>query len=488
MMSNKAKRTLCALLAAALLLTAAPFAMAESGNPFEEPAADTGSPFDAPAAADSANLFEDTGTSQPAGDIFGIASTPVPVATQAPAPTATIDAAALFNLDTPAPAIGSSANADPFAGATASSDPFASGLATSIPGYNPFDPDSQPPQQAVAANSAMFVTASTTKIRRRADDYGRVIMTVPFGTQLTVSGTQEEWAAVTSPTGKSGYCLLADLSASDPNTLSKAMYVQTKRVSMNRMPVQRSRRYRWLNQGDTVTMTAISSDGLWARVSDGANYGFVPTIALDDMPAGQSTPMWCADASTPVLVNPDSWKQIGSLSLGQSVGLVGYIENNTIAKVRSASGYVAYCAASALSATDPASMNTPVYTQVSGRILYRSASEEARTANIGKNARLTLLGVDSSQYWALVKYGRRKFYVPYVLVGPSRLGKGSRTVVTTQDVQLYRNNNEVIATLPTGTRLYLTAAQGSTARVATIADGVNPSQTGFVALQSIRGE
>ena len=56
MMSNKAKRTLCALLAAALLLTAAPFAMAESGNPFEEPAADTDSPFDAPAAADSCVL------------------------------------------------------------------------------------------------------------------------------------------------------------------------------------------------------------------------------------------------------------------------------------------------------------------------------------------------------------------------------------------------------------------------------------------------
>ncbi|MBQ6375012.1 MAG: SH3 domain-containing protein [Clostridia bacterium] len=396
----------------------------------------------------------------------------------------------MFNLSPAAtsPAIGTSPNGDPFAGAK-TSDPFGLSQPTSIPGYNPFDPDASAAPSISASGTAMFVTTATVKVRRSPKDYARTITVLTFGQQVTVVGINDEWACVVNPNGKKGYCLANQLSATDPNTLSKLMYVQPPRLALSKAPAKRSGRYRWLNMGDTITMVAITDDGLWARVTDGSIYGYVPSFALDDQPAAQTgTTMWCSTSTTPLLVNPESWRQIGSLSLGQPVTLVGTLENGAIAKIRSSAGYVAYCDAAALTNANPVGMNTAVYAQVSGRILYHQASDEARTANIGKNAKLTLLGVDSSQYWALVKYGRRKYFTPYVLVAPTRVGKGYRTVTVSEDAPLYRNSTDVISTLPAGTRVYLAGVSGTTAKVVTISDGVTPAAQGFVALRSLKGE
>ena len=153
---------------------------------------------------------------------------------------------------------------------------------------------------------------------------------------------------------------------------------------------------------------------------------------------------------------------------------------------------MAYCDASALSTANPATLSTPVYAQVSGRILCSTASETAgRRYNINKNNRLTLLGIDSSQYWALVKQGNRKLYVPYIFVGTSRPGKNYKVVVTNQDAPLYQGaaaNSAVLSTLAMGTRLYLTGIGENGAKVTTISDGVTPAATGYVPLQYLRSE
>ena len=223
-----------------------------------------------------------------------------------------------------------------------------------------------------------------------------------------------------------------------------------------------------LKKGDTITVVAITSDGRWCRVTDGVKNGFVPTVYLDDAPQATGTPVWCVAGSTAIIVNPDSWIEISKLSFGQEVFLVGYTSNNTVAKIRTAKGYVAYCDASALSTANPATLTTPVYAQVTGRILSSSTAEKARHYHINKNNRLTLLGIDSSQYWALVKQGRRKLYVPYIFVGTSRPGKNYKVVVTNQDAPMYQGpqaNSAVLATLPMGTRLYLTGIGESGAKV-----------------------
>ena len=486
MKARMTKQVLIVALAAILLM---------SGLACAESAAPVVSAIDPFGASDATGTSPDTGntgnfvTSDPFTGSTGVpAATALPDAAVNPVVTAVPNNGAaggtgvgvdLFNVGTPTPA----PTIAPVQ-ATPAADPFGT---QTIPGYNPFDPSAN--ATLVPTNTVMYVSASSTKIMKEAREDTRTLTTVYFGQQLTVTGTQGDWAQVQNSKGTTGYCRLSSLSAADPNTMSKPMYAQLKRTPVYKTPSQKSRRLRNMKQGDTITAVAITSDGLWYRVTDGNNYGFVPSIYLDDSPAAEGTPVWCAIGSTPVMVNPDNWIEISNLSFGQEVRLVGYTSNNTIAKIRSSKGYVAYCNASALTTASPVTMNTRVYTQVSGQILFRSASDTAKTVRLNKNAQLTLLGVDSANYWALVKFRGQRYYIPYLFIGANRVGNGNRVVVTTTDAPLYRNTTEMITTLPAGTRLTLKGYADGMAAVTTIRDATTvDEQSGYVKLESLRGE
>lgn len=361
----------------------------------------------------------------------------------------------------------------------------------SIGGYNPFAGSGDTPLTAM--NAVMFVTASSVKLKSKAAEKSGNMGTVYFGQQLAVTGTQGEWAQVQHPTNRrTAYCLMSSLSSDNPNTMNKQMYAQLATVPVYKSPSQRTGRLRNLKRGDTVTMTAITTDGLWARVTaDGTNYGFTPSIYLDDAPTAQGTPVWCMSASTPVMVNPEKWVQISTLCFGQPAFLVGYVSDNTIAKIRSSKGYVAYCDASALTTADPANQSTTVYAQATGRVLTKTIGDATQYMNVNKNSQMMLLGVDGTGTWALVRRGKQKLYIPTLFVGTTRQGNQNRVVAATQDVPLYsatNTNATVLGTLPIGTQVYLIGGDSNYARVSIIADASSRPVTGYVPLEYLRGE
>ena len=469
----KLKKLLCALLAIMLL---AGCALAEnpsddvSGyNPFDpegslDAETEAGTGDDTLAAFDLTPTTSATPLPSSLSDPFGTGGAPL---------TATVDPFA-------------STTTDPFGGMVApvpTSTPIP--IAT-LPGNNPFDEGST--AAAVPTNAMMFVTASTLKIYNKAAENARTIATAVFGDQLNVTATQGDWAQVKA--GKAtGYCLMSGLSSANPATMSKQMYAQLNQVPLYKTPSTNSGRYKTLKKGETITVLAITSDGLWSRVTDGANSGFIPTVYLDDAPPAEGTAVWCGVGATPIMVNPDAWTQISTLSFGQQARLVGYVNNNTIAKIRNSKGYVAYCDVAALTTSDPATLNSPMYIQCSGKIMSHSATDTAKHSNATKNVRVTMLGVDPTQYWALVKMGRRKLYVPFVFLGTERLGKHNKVVTLTQDAPLYQSgkaSSTVLGTLPMGTQLNLLNASDGLARVSTISDGTTQVVTGFMPIQYLR--
>ena len=508
-----------------------PFSNSTPGNPFG------GTDLTAPQGADGTLTADDLfgqNTTATADDLFAAENAMAGLASTGTASTGTGTAGAVndpfgtgtastgtagavndpFGTGTASTGTAGAVN-DPFGTGTAStgtgtagavSDPFGMGTgtaaasATPIPaptvsGYNPFVAGSSNDAQAaevIPMNTVMFVTASSLKLRAKAAENGKVVGTAYFGQQLAVTASQGDWAQITTPKGGTGYCQMNGLSAADPNTMSRMMYAQLATTPVYKAPSQKMGRLRNLKKGDTVTMTAITTDGLWARVTaDNQSYGFIPSIYLDDTPAAEGTPVWCVSGSTAVMVNPDAWIQISTLSFGQPCFLVGYVNNNAIAKIRSSKGYVAYCDASALTTVNPANLNTPVYIQATGKVMANSTGDKAKYYNVNKNNRVTLLGVDSSSYWALVKWGKRKLYIPFIFLGTDRPGNNYRVVVTNQDVPLYSANTagaSVLGTLPLGTRLYLMGGDNLYAKVSTVTDGVNPATNGFVPLQYLRGE
>ena len=456
------KLLLCALLMGALFACALaenPSDNVSGYNPFDDDA-DEGSvpptlpptvpdPTEAPAALPAANA-----TALPMTDPFGMGA-----ADAAPEPT----------------------QAAPLASAgTNIADPFGTGgapLTSAAP--------------VVPTTAVMYVTASSAKVRTKAAEKSGTVVTLYFGDQVNVSATQGEWAQVQTSTGRKGYMALSDISQANPNTLNRQMYAQLNQVAVHRSPSTKSGRVRNLKKGDTITLTAYTSDGLWARVTDGTKSGFVPSIYLDDAPQAEGTVVWCNMGSTDVMVNPDGWTKITVLSFGQQARLVGYTAGNTIAKIRNEKGYVAYCDVNALTTADPATLSTPVYAQATGRVLSNGTGERARFYNVNKGAKLTLLGVDPSGNWALVKQGGRKLYIPYIFLGNERIGKNTKVLISNQDAPLYQSakaDAAILGTLPMGTRLNLLGGDGFTARVSTISDGTTQAVTGYIGTRYLRSE
>lgn len=482
------KRLACAVLASVLL--SAP-ALGETYNPFEVDDAQTVEPAATASSGMTYNPFENsdqTATNGLGGDSTLTADDLFAGNTSAEIPTSElVDSSQAVSTDT----VNNASANNPFeVGATPLVTATPTPAPATVSGYNPFDNAQEQPMQAVPAGTVMFVSASSTKLRATAADNGRVMSTAYFGQQLSVSATQGQWAQVTSANGKTAYCLLNDLTNTDPNTMSKQMYAQLNVTPLYKAPNQKTGRYRNLKKGDIVTQTAITSDGLWARVTDGTNTGFIPSIYLDDTPSAEGTPVWCMAGNTAVMVNPESWITITSLSFGQQCYLVGYVYDNTVAKIRSGKGYVAYCDASALTTADPATMNTPVYVQATGQLLGTTTGTNSKLMRVNKNSQLMLLGVDQSQVWALVRRGNRKLYIPYIYVSTERAGNNNRTVAVNQDVPLYSSastDSNVLGTLPMGTRINLLGGDVNYAQVATVTDGLSQPVTGYVPVSYLVG-
>ena len=460
-MKKMIKLILCALVAAALLL---PCAAAES------PSDDVSgfNPFDPEGSAGVAG-----------GELSPVAPAATPQAEGTP-----------FVQDS------ATSMADPFGSNAGNAGGTVSAVPTPLPainsGNNPFDSAAPAiPVPAQQVSKTMFVTASTVKITNRAESKARRLVTVSFGEQLAMTALQGDWAQVQTSKGLKGYCPISALSETDPNTMNKQMYAQMNSVVIHTTPSTKSGRVRILKKGDTVTMTAITSDGQWARVTDGSKFGFVPTMYLDDAPSAEGTPVWCNMGATELMVNPDAWVQVGTLSFGQPVHLVGYVANNTIAKVRNEKGAVAYCDINALTTADPATLSTPVYAQASGRVMCSDTGSSPNYYNINKNVRMTLLGVDPSGNWALVKQGKRKVYIPFVFLGNERPNRNFKVVVSNQDAPLYQSAKSgaaILGTLPMGTRLNLMGGEHNLMKVSTISDGTVQAVVGYIDMRFVYSE
>lgn len=475
-------------------------------------------------------------------DLFNFDDTPVvtatPEATATPEPTVASEANGLFNMETDAsttnataeffgvdpdtlgdtvfePVDGSVSFSDPeepmdtgtFEGASISGDPFGLNSATLINefgvtsgtavsdgySYSTFDGT---PAQTTTTNSTMFVSASALNILKEPQDSASVMTTVYFGQKLNVVITQGDWAGIENGSGVRGYCHLSALSSSNPDTMSKTMYTQLAKTPLYSKPHQKANKLRTYGQNEAVTVTAITSDGMWSHVRDAnGQEGFIPTIELDDAQVAQGVQAWCYSASTPVVVNPDRWTQITTLSFGQECYVVSYLNNNTVAKIRTSAGYVAYCAASALTNTDPVTMSLPVYVQVAGKLLYTTAEDNSTSIEIPKNTALTLLGVDSSQTWALVRSSKNNlFYIPYIFLGEAKAQKDSyKVVVATGATQIYKSTStgsDVTGSVQEGTRMYLIgySTNGIGALVRIIADNATSEGEGYIPLKYLRNE
>lgn len=332
------------------------------------------------------------------------------------------------------------------------------------------------------AGDEVFVSAFELNVYEKADVNSRVIETVPYGKMVLRVAVRNGCAMVSTINDNVGYCFNNQLTTVDPNHYNTPVYCQKNQTPVYLRPSTSAPVMTYLSKNDCVTMVAMTPQGEWLRVEKDRHYGYIPKPYMDYSPysAGQSA--WIVTDSAEVRYDPDFESPIGTLYFGQNLSLV--TNYGEWSKVRSGGGFVGYCRSSAVSTVNPNGLNQTVYTQVAGNFLFVSSTDLSGRRMVDANEEMTLVAVDSDGFWARVRYGGKYFYLPYLFLD-TQMRLGDYKIVTArQGLNIYegtKNSSAIVATVPTGTRMWLIDATDTRAKVTTQYNGI--ICTGYVEIR-----
>ena len=332
-----------------------------------------------------------------------------------------------------------------------------------------------------------FVNAYTINVYEKPSTKSSVREVVPFARNIKCLAVKKGWARVYTVNRVLGYCKTDHLSSRDLNTLNMTVYCQQGEIDVYRFPSVTSSVMGHFYRNDALHLVAMTPLGDWLRVEQNGYYGYVQRPRTDNRKYAKGRPAWCIDNAMTVYYDYRKDTPLYTMFFGQSFTLLE--KRGSWAKIRSNSDLIGYCKVSAISTTNPNNINIPVYTQVDGNFMFKSSTDLSGRVQVDKNEPMLLLALDTSRFWARVRYGEDYYYMPYVFLGTERLGDAYKKVVCTAGVNVRsgtKHSSNIEGTVPTGTEMWLIDATDNRAKVKTLPDYNGRSYTGYVELQYLR--
>ena len=334
----------------------------------------------------------------------------------------------------------------------------------------------------------VYVNAYGLNIYDKPSTKSKVREIVPFARNVKLVSVNKGWAKVYTVNRVLGYCDKSKLSETNLNTLNVTVYPQAAKIEVYRRPDVTSSVVGVLNRNDPVTAVAMTPLGDWLRIERDRHYGYVQRPRVDTSKYAKGKPAWCANETMTVYYDYRLDTKFTTLHFGQQVTLLD--KQGSWAKIRSGANLIGFCQMSDLTTSDPNSINTTVYTQADGNFMFKSCTDLSGRVQVDKNEEMTLLALDSNRFWARVQYGEDIYYIPAVFLGTKRRGAGSyKKVTATAGMNIRegtKKSSAIVATVPTGTEMWLVDALDNRAKVTTLPDYEGKSYTGFVELQYLK--
>ena len=142
---------------------------------------------------------------------------------------------------------------------------------------------------AQAASKKVYVISNTVKIHQKANSSSKVIATMAYGQSFNCLATSGSWAKVKGSNGKTGYCKKSALSTSNPNSLSKNVYINTANTKVYQQPSTSSKVLMKLKLNSKYKAVAKTKDGKWYRLKNGSHYGYVQLKYTSDSKVATET-------------------------------------------------------------------------------------------------------------------------------------------------------------------------------------------------------
>ncbi|MGN0185429.1 MAG: SH3 domain-containing protein [Aristaeellaceae bacterium] len=267
----------------------------------------------------------------------------------------------------------------------------------------------------------VYISANTLVAYSSPSTSSKSLGTMSYGESMLLLGVDDGWAKIQNSSGAVGYCKFGGLTNVNPNNLNLTMYAQSNGVKLYAKPLTTATVSKTINQGDSVTVIAVTGDGAWARVNLGSGkYAYVQTKSISETkPDGDDSgitdikkkTVYISATTLAVYASPStSSASLGTMSFGESLSCDGV--NSTWARVINSSGTVGYCKLSGLTDTNPNTYNVTLYAQSSGVKVYSKASTSSTVlTTLSLNAKVTGVAINEDKTWIRLKNDSAYGYV-----------------------------------------------------------------------------
>ena len=266
---------------------------------------------------------------------------------------------------------------------------------------------------APGVTGTVYISANTLVAYSSPSTSSKSLGTMSYGESMLLLGVDDGWAKIQNSSGAVGYCKYGGLTNVNPNNLNLTMYAQSNGVKLYAKPLTTATVRKTINQGDSVTVIAVTGDGAWARVNLGSGkYAYAQTKSISETkPDGDDSgitdikkkTVYISATTLAVYASPStSSASLGTMSFGESLSCTGV--NSTWARVMNSSGALGYCKLSGLSDTNPNTYNVTLYAQSSGVKVYSKASTSSTVlTTLSLNTKVTGVAINADKSWIRLK-------------------------------------------------------------------------------------
>ena len=259
-----------------------------------------------------------------------------------------------------------------------------------------------------------YVVGNTMPVYQMPNKLSKTLGVMAYGQSLKITAWKNGWAQVKNTKGHVGYCSLNALSAKDPNTLRRDVYVKEANTCIFAKPAPGYKCIAKVDRGARLNAVALTRDKKWVRVWNGKHFGYMKTTALSVEPLIEGTSkgekIWIVGnkAQIPTIDYLGKGKKLGHISHGQSYELL-FTEGNRSC-LRNANGKIGWVPSSCISKTNPNTLEIPMYARSTGNYLYSNIDTGAGK-KILKGTLVTVVALTPDGNWSRVKIDGKYYYM-----------------------------------------------------------------------------
>ena len=331
--------------------------------------------------------------------------------------------------------------------------------------------------------SEMYVSRLEASVYAEPDVDSGVLAILRLAHPVTLLAFDDmaEWVKVEWDDGQTGYLQLDDLSAYLPSAFDDPLYAQSDGVRVYAQADSHSKVIARLKRDESVILRGYDSEDAWLAVEYNGRDGYVHKKYVDTAPWAEGVTMWCREYCVAVTSLPDMFDSIGQLCYGQPIQVLGEEDYPFEAgpfqqgcwRIRNRKGEVGYVIRSALTDTDPNTLNETRYAAVSGKLLFDAfgSGGSRKRMQVSKNAKVSLIAADPEGRYGRVKYNGKTYYciLPLLLESPCKGPCPLKVTAVADQVEIYEKPNlsaRVVARVEKGATLRITGGKDDAVKVA----------------------